>query len=810
MNELRYALRSLRRSPSFALAAVVALGLGIGATTAVFSVVDGVLLRPLGYAEPDRLVVVYARHPQQGDFYSPSYPDFRDWRGQAGDVFDGMAFLRSESLLLRGTDGAQRLNGAHVSEGFFAVLGTRPLLGRAFLPEEERPGGPRVLVLKYATWQGRFGGDPTVVGRTLDFGEGAYTVIGVMPRDFTYPAWGDVYAPLAAIPQAREVLEQRDFRVDNRVIARLRPGVSEAQGTARLEALSRRLAAAYPAENADWNAMVVGVREEMVSGVRPALLVLFGAVTLVLLVACADVANLLLVRATARSRELMVRAALGASRWRVARLLLAEALLLAVAGGALGLVLAGWGIDLLKAAAPANLPRLDDVGMNAGVLAFTVATALLTALVFGVAPALHAARLDLAAGMREGTRGAGTGARRQRLRSGLVVAQVALALVLLVGAGLLLRSFAGLRRVDPGFDPERLLTLRVEPPAARYDTPEKLVALYRAIEDAVAALPAVERVGFVNHLPVTGTSVVSPMQVEGRAPESAAQDVVLFRVADERYFAALGQQVVKGRGLTAADMAPSATAVVVNEATARQYWPNEEPLGRRITLFKQAPGRVDFGQPVRGEVVGVVRDVIFRRPGEPAVPEAYVPLPVNPWRSAFLTVRTRGSPEAVVGPVRRAVVAVDADIPVAAITPVAELLADRLAEQRFSVTLLAAFAGSALLLAAIGVYGVMSYAVAQREREIGVRTALGAQRADVLRLILGDGARLALAGVLLGTALAGAATRLLASMVYGVGVRDATTFAGGAALLGAVALLASYVPARRAARVDPSIALRAE
>ena len=810
LHDLRHAFRSLAKTPGFALSAVVALALGIGANTAVFSVVNGVLLRPLGYVDPDRIVLLYATHPQQGDFNSPSYPDFRDWREAADGVVAGAAFLRSESLLLRRTEGAEHLNGAHVSEGFFPLLGTKPLLGRTFTPDEERPGGPRVLVLKYAAWQKQFGGDPTVVGRTLDFAEGAYTVIGVMPPAFTYPNWGDAYAPLPTLPQRRESLERRDFRIDNRVIARLAPGVSEAQAAKRLGAVARRLAQAYPAENAGWSAQVVGLREEVVSDVRRSLLVLLGAVAFVLLIACADVANLLLVRASARARELAVRAALGASRWQVARQLLAESLVLAAAGAALGVLLAVWGVRLLKAAAPPDLPRLDEVGVDGSVLAFTALVASATALAFGLVPAVHASRVELQEAMREGTRGAGQGGRSVRVRSALVVGQVALALVLLVGAGLLLESFARLRGTSPGFDPSLLVAVHVQPPPQRYDTPEKLTALFGRLEEALEVLPGVDRAAFVNHVPLSGGSVTTLVRAEGHAPVAGSEDIALFRTVDAPYFETLGQQVVRGRGFTRADMSAASAVVVVNQALARQYWGATDAVGRRITVFKQALGRPDYNAPIDAQVVGVVKDVAFRDVGDPPIAEVYVPLPVNPWRWGWLVVRGRGDPAALVEPIRRTVVAVDPDISVVRALPATRLLADVLARRQFSMTLLAAFAGTALLLAAVGIYGVISYTVTTRTHELGVRAALGARRRDLLTLVVGAGAKLALAGISLGLVLAAGATRVLESMVYGVGVRDAATFAGCGLLLAAVALAASYVPARRAARVDPMRALRAE
>ena len=812
LRDLSLAFRQLRRAPGFAAAAVLTLALGIGANTAAFSVVNGVLLKPLAYPDSDRLVSVYSTDPAGNPFYGPSYLDFRDLREASTGTFEGMAFMRSGTLLLRGREGAEPVNAAHVSEGFFGVLGVRPALGRLFAPDEERPGGPRVIVLKYDLWQRSFGGDPAVVGRTLDFAEGAYTVVGVLPRGADYPTWANAFAPAAGLIASNGgALAKRDFRVDNRVVARLRAGLTIERSTNDLAAAARRLGDTYP-EDKGWTAQAYPLRDDVIGNVRPQMLVLFAAVALVLLVACANVANLMLVRATARSREIAVRAALGAGRWRAAREMLSESIAIGLAGGALGALLAVWGVHLLRGAAAANLPRIDEVQVDGRVLAATAAASLLTALAFGLAPALFAAAVSPGDALKEGgARGGGHSVGRRRLRSLFVGAEIALAVVLLVGAGLLARSFARLRAADPGFDPERLLVLRVGPSEAKYDTPEKLREVYRRIGESVAAVPGVRSVAFVNHMPMTGTSVITPVRAEGRTPDSG--DVALFRAADARHFATIGQPLASGRVFSDADMTPTSRALVVNETFVRRYFPGlgaQQAVGRRVTAFKQAVGRPDYNQPVEGEIVGVVGDTHLRSVDDQLLPEVFVPFPVNPWRSAFITARTAGDPAALVSAVRRAVRDVDPDIPTGALQPATALVAGRVADRRFNMTLLISFAASALLLAGVGIYGVLAYSVASRTREIGVRAALGASRRQLVSLFLGEGARLAAAGVLAGLALAAAATRVLQGMVFGVGTRDAATFAGAAVVLVVVAVAASLIPARRAARVQPMEALRYE
>lgn len=836
--DLRLAWRALRAAPGYALAAALTLALGIGAATSIFSVVDAVLLRPLPYRDPARVVVLWSHRSGPGGDPAgempPSAPDVADWSAALagpGRPFAGVAFSRSEGLRLRTPDGAVGLNAAAVSPGFFQTLGGRVLIGRTPRPDEETPGAPRVAVLTHRTWRQRFGGDPGVVGRTVAFVEGPVTIVGVMPPGYEYPGrWAELWTPLAstaaADPGARARVERRDLRSDSRVIARLSPGVTPEAAGAALATAAARLAAEHPAEDRGWSAHVDGVlRDAITAPVRRQLLVLLGAVGLLLLIACADVANLALVRASVRGPDLAVRRALGASPVALARQLLTESALVAVAGGALGALLAVGGSALLRTGAPelplaTAIPRFETAGVDARVLAFAVAAAALTAVLFGVAPALRAARTDAAGALRGGARGAARAGVGRRFRDGVVVAQLATTFVLLVGGALLGRSFLALRAQDAGFPVEQLVAVPLHPPSGpRYEAPEAKAALYARVREAAARIPGVQAAGVVNHLALTGAGVPTDVRVPGVAVGGAADSIIAtFRVADGHYFAASGTPIRRGRALDESDLAraerPGATGVpvVVTEALARQAFGTRDPLGRSIRVFRQAAGRADFHTPIDGVVVGVARGV---KEGalDDTIPEVavYVPMSANPWPWATLVVRARGGdPAALVPAVRRAVAAVDPDLPLDDLRTGASLVGFATAEQRFTAGLAVAFATAATLLAAVGLYGVVAYGAAQRVGELGVRAALGATRGALVRLVVGDGARLAAAGVALGTFSALALSRVVASLLFGVGARDGATYAGGAGLLAGVALLASWLPARRAARVDPVAALRGE
>lgn len=805
-------IRSLLRTPAFTIASVAALALGLGASTAIFSVIDGVLLRPLEYPRAGRLATVYMQ--RDGQPVTLSYPEFLDWRTRARSL-GGLAFVYGGVLRVRGEEGTDQALAAMVSEGFFHLMGMAPLLGR--LPdadEEQGDAADRVVVVSARYWRTHFASDPHVLGRTLRTDRGSFAVIGVMPASFTYPTWAgtrtDVWTPLEPLRSTFPQLAQRDWRADSRTIARLLPKVSFDRARADLDGVAARLALEYPTTDIGHSSVLTPLATELVGDVRQPLLLLGAAVGVLLLIACANVATLSLVRGSVRARELAVRAALGASRWRIARELLAEGMLLAVAGAIMGVLVAYWAVSALRAAAPAQLPRLDEIALGARVLLFTVTITLLTPVLFALLPALHAASPNLAGILAQRTRGGGRGRREVRLRSALLVAQVALSLVLLVGAGLLIRSFAALRAVNPGFDPTRLVELRIAPPG-RYDSAERLLDLYSRVRDAAAAIPGVESAGIVNHLPMTGSGVTAPVTVPGRLVEPGTEPQALYRMADPAYFATIGQPVLRGRAFTAADMVPTSHAIITNAELARTLWPGgEDPIGKHLSVPKQSPRFADRGEPIEGEVVGVVGDTKFSSLADSSFSALYLPLPVNPWPGVFLAVRTTGNPANFVASIRRTVQAIDPEIPTAGVTVVSDLISASLAARRFNLALAGSFAAAALVLAAVGLYGVIAFLVVQRRHEIGVRSALGASRGALLRLFVGQGIGLALTGVGIGIPLGVATAQLLRAALYDVGVLDAPTFAGVALLLLGVAALASYLPARRLTEISPVEALRDE
>ncbi|HVE79307.1 MAG TPA: ABC transporter permease [Gemmatimonadaceae bacterium] len=804
LQDVRFGARALRRSPGYTAVVLLTLALGIGANTAVFSVVDAVLMRPLVYADADRLATVYMADSRGLVVGTPSYPEFHDLRAAATMT---LGFARGAALTLRGAEGAERVLGAFVSDSFLATLGTKPALGRGFLPAEERAGGPAVVLLSHGLWAGRLGGDPSIVGRMLTLDDVAYTVVGVMPRGYLYPSFAQFWAPLAPRLAADPALDKRDYRADSRVIARLRPGTDSARAAAELRTLAAGLAEAYPATNRDLSATIVPVRQEVVGNIGPSLVMLWAAVGTLLLIACANVASLALVRGTARSHEVAVRAALGAGRWRVVRQFLVEHALLAVAGGALGTALAAAGVRALVAADPTRLPRLNEVTLDGRVLLFAAGVTVAATLLFGLAPALPAARRTLADVLRGGTR-AGEARAARRARGALVAAEVALAVMLVAAAGLLARSFQRVLGVPLGFEPARVLTMRVEPPTARYASADAASALYRRIAERVGAIAGVERVAFTNHLPLTGFFITTPVRVDGRTPEDSQATAAIYRTATAGYFEAMGIRVVRGRGLTEADMSPGSMALVVNERFARTHWPGADPVGRRLTVFKQQIQRPDYGAAIDGEVVGVIADLRTQGPEQAAPPEVYVPFAANVWPHAFLVVRARTAPGPLTAAVRRAITDEDAAIPVGFLATGETVVNDVLASRRLDTGLLAVFAGVALALAATGIYGVLAYAVSRRRREIGVRLALGASPAGVVRLVLREAMVVVAAGLALGLLGAAWSARLLRGLLFEVEADDPAVLAGLVAILLLVAALAALVPGRRAARVDPAIALR--
>lgn len=814
--DLRYALRQLRSSPGFTAAAVLTLALGIGANTAVFSLVNGVLLRPLPYADASRMYTLLEERPPEGARLA-SYPTFLDWQTQI-DAFDKMAYVRGLTMSFRGPEGPEQVLVGYVSDDFLAAVGGHPMLGHGFEAEERGPEGSHVAVISYGFWQRRFGGERAAIGGQMRLGDDSYTIVGVMPPGFAYPEWATVWSPLGALPaNDRAVLTQRGNHADSRVIARLRDNVSVEAAQAQLDAIAGRLAAAYPEENEGWTRVgMTPVREAVLGDAEPRLIVLTAAVVLVLLIGCSNLINLSLARASARSGEFAIRIALGASRRRLTRQLLSENLLLALIGGALGWVLAEALLAAVKARAPDVLPRLEEVTLDARVLTLALALTLATGLIVGLLPALKATSPDLTGSLKEGAPGTGSGTGKMRLRSALVVTQIALAMVLLIGAGLLIKSFWRVQGVEPGFEYRDLVTLRIMPPSPGYDQPDRAVALYGTLADALRAVPGVESVALTNHVPITGASMPTSVQIEGRSSEGGQGEAALFRTVSPEYFATMRIPVLRGRPLNQSDLVPSSRNFLVNETFARRYLPGDNPLGKRLTVPKSVQARPDFGEPMAGTVVGVVGDVRHYGLEADLEPEVYLPYTLNPPRWIAIVVRTKSRPELTIPALRRAVRTVDPDLPITGADiwsdfgTLEQYLALDLAPRKFNMNLLGGFAGAALLLAVIGLYGLMSYLVAQRRREIAVRMAVGARQADVLRMALGSAIRLTLLGIGIGIVGAIVLTRLMSSLLFDVAPTDPYTFVAVIVLLTGVALLASYLPARRAARVEPIVALRSE
>ncbi|MFL5578191.1 MAG: ABC transporter permease [Gemmatimonadaceae bacterium] len=802
LSEIRIASRGLARRPGFTAVVVLTLALGLGANAAIFSVVDAVLLRPLPYREPQRLAMVWeANRDRKSDRNVVSPANFLDWRAQNG-VFEEMAAAFDWHANLTGLGEPEEVSIELATASLFPLLGVQPALGRVYTAREDLPNGEPVVLLSDAFWRRRFGADRGVVGRTVTLNGKPRTVLGVMPPGFRVegrPAEPALWAPLRLDPA-------QDYRqsVGRYIFAlgRLKPGVTAERAGTEMRTIARRLEEAHPQFNTGWSVNVVPLEEQVIGGVRRALLVLSGVVGFVLLIACANVANLQLAQASAREREIAVRAALGAGGWRLARQLLVESVLLALAGGALGVLLAFWGTAALTAAAPAAIPRVHDVSLDARALGVTAALSLLAALLFGFLPALQVARGDLHDALKSGGRGAVAG--RSRLRSTLVVVQVALSLVLLVGAGLMLKSFARLQGVSPGFDPERLLTAKVTLSGPKYESDARQTAFFQQLLERVAAEPGVRAAGAINWLPLSGLRSATDYTIAGRpAPRRGEEPGADVRAVDPAYFRAMGIPLLRGTTFNGHELPDARTkTVVISESLARAQFPGQDPLGQRILM--------EWGDTLTGEIVGVVGDVRHIGLDSIAPPTIYWALPQFPSPFMTLVVRTAGDPMRSAGAVRRAVWSLDPDLPVADVKPMESYLGDSVARRRFTATLLATFAALALSLAAVGLYGVVSYSVAQHTREFGIRMALGASATAVRRGVMRQSLLLAVAGVVAGILGALALTRLLASLLYDVSATDPTVFAGIAAVLTGVALAAAYVPARRATRVDPMEALRYE
>ncbi|HEX5706694.1 MAG TPA: ABC transporter permease [Pyrinomonadaceae bacterium] len=799
--DVRYGARVLWKSPGFTLMIVCALALGIGANTAIFSVVNAVLLRPLPYAGADRLVWVESRNPPKGIMSSNSSPpDFADWRART-QTFEGLAAFISGGVVLTGGDDPERVATGAVTANFFDVFAARPVHGRTFSADEDKPGAEPVAVLSHALWQRRFGGDPNIVGSKLSLNAKPVTVVGVIEPEFDYPRQAALWVNLAVDAAA----ERRDNR-HLQVIGRLREGATIEEAQAELDVVMRALAADNFETNAGWDVRLVGLQEQIVGGIRPALVLLLGAVGFVLLITCANVANLLLARAASRRREIAVRAALGASRSRITRQLLTESMLLSLIGGALGLLLSVWLTELLVALSPANAPRFDEIAIDPRVLLFTLGVTCAVGVAFGLAPAWQTSRVDLTESLKEGAHGAAEGWRRNRLRRLLVVSEVALSLVLLVGAGLMIRSFMRLGEVEPGFDPSHVLTARVGLPATKFPDPRQRAEFFKRLNEKLETLPGVEAAGATLSLPLRGSnySVGRGFIPEGR-PQTPDESInASYVVVAGEYFRAMRIPLKAGRLFDERDDAEGATHVaIISETTARRHFAGQDPVGRKLHLWRDSK--------VPNEIVGVVGDTKTQGLEGDFGAQVYVPYAQDTgWSALSLTVRTSVEPTSLAPALRDAVRSLDRELPAYDVKTMDDVVASSVADRRASTLLLSVFAGVAVLVAGLGIYGVISYSVAQRTHEIGIRMALGAQGRDVFSLVVGQGLSLVAVGVVVGVGAALLLTHLMRSMLYGVSATDPWTFAGVAAVLVGVALLACVVPARRATRVDPVIALRYE
>jgi putative ABC transport system permease protein len=810
IQDMRYALRQLRKSPAFSAVAGITLALGIGVNTGIFSVVNAVLLRPLGFRDPHQLVRVYHVPPPESfpgiPTFSVSAANYLDWQGQ-NHVFDKMAIYAYRRFDLTGGDKPEQVDASAVSSGFFATLGVKPMLGRLFSPEEDQPGRSHVVILSHKLWQERFGATPDIVGRNLNLDGQAYFVAGVMPANFQYPDYAQIWTPMAWTDKERAVRGEHHYGV----IARLTPGVELKRAQADMDTVSRRLELSYPEDDKGWGAVVVPLHDDLVGDVRPALLVLLGAVAFVLLIACVNIANLALAKTFSRQKEIAIRTALGAASARVFRQILTESVLLALAGGALGLAYAHFEIRLIVAFLADELPRSIDIGLDWQVLLFTAVVSVVTGMAAGVLPALRLSRGDINQALKQGLGRTDADSSGHRTRSILVVSEVALSLMLLIGAGLMIRSFHRLQAVNPGFDSRGVLTMTAMVSSAKFPSPAQQIRFFERVLERVRALPGVESAGTIDDMPLNNDGSHQPIAIEGRSvlPVSEQPEVDV-RLISPGYMSALRIPILHGRDLSDADVSGRPAAILISESMAQQFWPGADPLGNRLTL-------TFFPDAVR-EVVGVVGDVKLdsldqTRPGATLYfPLDQVTTSSTGWSSFPMTlvVRSAYGSSGMVSAVSNAVHGIDPEIPLSDIFSMDDLVSNSLSQRRFNTLLLGGFAALALLLAAVGIYSVLSYSVKRSVRDIGIRLALGAQLGDVLRTVVLEGMKPTLLGVAIGAAAALALGRVLSSMVYEVRPTDPITFLAVATLMATVALAASIIPAYRATKVDPMVALRYE
>ena len=806
IQDLRYGLRMLAKNPGFTAVALLALAIGIGANTAIFSVVNGVLLRPLPYLEPTRLIMIWEKTAEFKQM-SVAYPNFLDWRRE-NHSFTDMAAFRGDDFNFTGSGQPEHLRGEFVSAGLLPVLGVNPLLGRNFLPQEDRQGASAVVMLTYGLWKRRFGADPNILGKTMTLNARNYNVIGVLPSEFRFGGQAELYVPVAQWSSVW--LNDRETHAGLAVVGRLKPDVTMAAAQAEMTSIGRALAQQYPKANAGHGVTVVEMKDDMVGYIQPTLLLLLGAVGCVLLIACANVANLLLARSTARSREFAIRAALGADRKRVVRQLLTESVLLALGASAFGLLLADWGTRLVLAAVPNSLPRSQEIGLDPNVLLFTLAVSVLTGVLFGLAPAFHSSNVNPQEFLKEGARGRGGG--RHRAEGVFVTVEVSLAVVLLAGAGLMIQSIWRLWRVDPGFNTRHLLTTQVALSPTVMASPAAIRLAYQQLLDRVASIPGVQSASIAMLIPLSGSENEIPFWLgRGLQPPQEQMSWAVFYIGTPDYLRVMGIPLREGRFFTDQDTLASTPVVVIDNVMAKHLFPGQDAVGKQINLMVLGPVQI-VGVVGHVKHWGLDADDTAKIRDEIYFPFMQVPdkFMAGSVAGLTLTLRTAPDPLSVVSAVRAQVAGPTEDQPIYAVQTMEQIISGSLAERRFTMLLLIIFASTALVLAAVGIYGVMSYAVSRRTHELGVRLALGASRSEILRLVVGEGIVLAAIGTVVGVAAALGLTRLMASLLYGVRPADPATLAAVSLLLAGIALLACYIPARRATKVDPLVALRYE